>query len=55
MFQKADLTAQDKEKARTSLNMDNTWDSISSEESDTDGGQRTYSIRFINSISFTKF
>ena len=45
---------QDKEKARASLNMDNARDSMSSEESDTDGRQRTYPIRFINSISFTE-
>ena len=53
MLDKADLPAQDKEKAKASLNMDNAWDSMSSEESDTDWGQRTYSIRFINSLSFT--
>ncbi|KAK2559250.1 hypothetical protein P5673_018393 [Acropora cervicornis] len=53
MFDKADLPAQDKEKARASLNMDNARDSLSSEESDTDGGQRTYPVRFINSVSFT--
>ena len=53
MFDKADLPAQDKEKARASLNMDNARDSLSSEESDTDGGQRTYPIWFINSVSFT--
>ena len=38
MFDKTDLPAQDKEKARASLNMDNTQDSLPSEESDTDGG-----------------
>ena len=53
MFNKADLPAQDKQKARASLNMDNARDSISSEESDADGKQRTNPIRFINSISFT--
>ena len=53
MFDKADLPAQDKEKARASLNMDNARDSMSLEESDADGGQRTYPIRFINSLSFT--
>ena len=34
MFDKADLPAQDKEKARASLNMDNARDSLSSEEND---------------------
>ena len=53
MFDKADLPAEDKEKARASLNMDNARDSMFSEESDADGGQRTYPIRFINSLSFT--
>ena len=53
MFDKADLPAEDKEKARGSLNMDNARDSMSSEESDADGGQRTYPIRFVNSLSFT--
>ena len=53
MFDKADLPAQDKQKARASLNMDNARDSMSSEENDADGGQRTYPIRFINSVSFT--
>ena len=53
MFYKADLPAEDKEKARASLNMDNARGSMSSEESDADGGQRTYRIRFVNSLSFT--
>ena len=53
MFNKVDLPAQDKEKARALLNVDNAWDYMSLEESDTDGKQRTYPIRFINSISFT--
>ena len=55
MFDKADLPAEDKEKARASLNMDNARDFMSSEESDADGarGQRTYPIRFVNSLSFT--
>ena len=53
MLDKADLPAEDKEKARASVNMDNARDSMSSEESDADGGQRTYPIWFINSVSFT--
>ena len=53
MFDKADLPAQGKEKARASLNMDNARDSLSSKESDTNGGQRTCPIRLINSVSFT--
>ena len=52
MFNKADLPAQDKEKARALLNVDNAWDYMSLKESDTDGKQRTYPIRFINSTSF---
>ena len=53
MFNKADVPAQGKEKVRASLNMANARDSMSLEESDTDGKQRPYPIRFINSISFT--
>ena len=50
MFDKTDLPARDKEKARALLNMDNARDSMSSEKSDSDGGQRTYPIRFFNSV-----
>ena len=48
MFDKAELPAQDKEKARASPNMDNARDSMSSEESDADGEQRTYPIDLIH-------
>ena len=44
MFDKADLPAEDKEKARASLNMDKrTGTPYPSEESDADGGQRNLS------------
>ena len=43
MFDKADLPAQEKEKARASLNLDNDRDFLSSEESDRDGGQKNLS------------